>query len=299
MGSFERFAAAIRREFVFFALVFLLAGPCIEAEEPRRLTDDGTLKFAPTFVTDEAIVFAVHQVPNEVVLKRLDLKDHSQKRVHPNIAAHQWDPAYSNDGRLHAYSRSSASPQMVLVILNLEGKTESVYQPRESRAVARGACFSADSKRVFFHTSDVNGYQIASVDVTGGNFQLVTHTAGISAWPAVSPDGSHLAFSSSRDGNFEIYSLDLIQGTVQRLTESAGLDTRPNWSPDGSRIAFTSNRDGNYEIYVMGSDGSHLRRLTNHPDRDDWPVWHPDGVHLLTVSQRSGKSDLYLHSVGD
>lgn len=269
------------------------------AEEPRRLTDDGTLKFRPVFVNSETIVYAVHQAPNEVVLKRLDLKDGSEERVHPNVAAHQLDPSYSSDGRYHAYSRSTGSPQTVLVIVDLEANTEVVFAPRESRAIARGACFTPDSTRVLFHESDVNGHQIASVDVTGGDLQLLTQTAGISAWPAISPDGSRIAFSSSRDGDFEIYSMNLSDRNVVRLTESAGLDTRPSWSPDGSRIAFTSNRDGNYEIYVMNADGSHLRRLTDHPDRDDWPAWHPDGSSVLTVSERTGKSDLYLHAVGD
>ena len=50
---------------------------------------------------------------------------------------HQFDPAFSRDGRYHAFGRSSTSPQMVLVIEDTREKKDAVFQPRESRATAR------------------------------------------------------------------------------------------------------------------------------------------------------------------
>jgi TolB protein len=278
-------------------LVLCLAAGPLRAGEPLRLTADGKLKSAPAFAGPEEIVFAVHEAPNLVALRRLKVKEGIQELVHPAVKAHQFDAAYSADGRYHCFAMSSTSPQLVLVIQDAREKTEAVFRPREARAVVRGPSIAPDGRRVVFGLSDLGGHQIASVNMKGQDLKLLTNSPGTNTSPAFAPDGKRIAFSSSRDGDFEIYVMDADGGHVRRLTRSAGLDTRPAWSPDGKRIAFTSNRDGNYEIYVMNADGSALRRVTNHPGKDDYAAWHPDGKRLLAVSERGGKWDLYLYDV--
>ena len=266
--------------------------------EPRRLTHDGKRKLAPVFAAGgEEIVFAVHEAPNLVCIKRLKLKDGTQERVHPGIAAHQFDPAYSADGRYHCFGMSSTSPQIVLVIQDLKEKQEAVFRPRDSRAIARNPTIAPDGSRIVFTLSDNGGQQIASVDMQGKSLKRLTESAGTNTSPAFSPDGKQIAFASSRDGDFEIYVMDADGSNVQRLTKSPGMDIRPAWSPDGKRIVFTSNRDGNYKIYLMKADGSGVRRITNHPEKDDFATWHPDGKRILFVSDRGGKCDLYLGNV--
>ena len=205
-------------------------------------------------------------------------------------------PAFSRDGRFHAYARSSTSPQTVLVIQDTHDKKESVFRPRESRATVRNPSIAPDGSRIVFSLSDVGGHQINSVNAKAQDLKRLTDAAGMNAWPAFSPDAGKIAFGSSRTGDFEIYVMNADGSELQRLTRSPGLDVRPAWSPDGARIAFTSNRDGNYEIYVMNADGSDARNVTSHPARDDHPAWHPDG-RLAFVSDRDGGSDLYLDVV--
>src|SRR5262245_43364344 len=277
-------------------LCSLIASPLC-ASDPQRLGDDGRIMLAPTFVSEQEIVYSVHESPNLVALVKLNLKDGSRTRGHPGITAHQFDAAYSRDGRWHCYAMSANSPQLVLVIQDLKEKQEFVFRPRDARAVVRSPSISPDGKRVIFSLSDRGGQQIASVNMRGEDLKKLTESAGTNASPAYSPDGKQIAFSSSRDGDFEIYVMDADGANVRRLTKSPGLDTRPAWSPDGKHIAFTSNRDGNYEIYVMNTDGSNQRRLTNNPGKDDYPVWHPDGNRILFVSERAGKFDLYLIDV--
>jgi TolB protein len=274
----------------------LLAGS-LHAAEPQRLTTDGKLKSAPVFAGSQEIVFSVHESPNLVALKRLKLKHGTQERLHPSLTAHQFDPAFSPDGRYHCFALSAASPQLVLVIQDTKEKTEATFRPRDARAVVRGPSVSPDGRRVVFSLSDVGGYQIASVNVQGKDLKTLTTSAGLNTSPAFSPDGKRIAFSSSRDGDLEIYVMEAGGSNVRRLTRSPGLDTRPAWSPDGKRIAFTSNRDGNYEVYVMNADGSGPRNVTNRPGKDDYAAWHPDGNRLAIVSDRGGKSDLYLIDV--
>lgn len=271
----------------------------VDAAEPERITDDGKLKFTPVYRSRDEIVFAVHESPNLVCLKRLDLKDRSQTRLHPAVAAHQFDPAFSADGRYHCFVMSSGSPQMHLVIQDAQEKSEHDYRPREARAVARVPTIAPDGKRVAFSVSDVNGHQIGSVDMQGKDLRLLTQSSGINHAPAYSPDGRRIAFSSSREGDFDLYVMEADGSNVTQLFESPGLDERPAWSPDGQRIAFTSNRDGNYEIYLLELASGTQRKLTDHPEKDDFATWHPDGKRVLFVSSRDGKSDLYQVAVGE
>jgi Tol biopolymer transport system component len=263
----------------------------------RRLTHDGRRKLAPAFLNAREIAVAVHTAPTLVAILRLGLEGGAPQRLHPSATAHQFDPAFSRDGRLHAFALSATSPQMVLVIQDLRDRQEHAFRPRDARATARRPTFAPDGTRVAFGLSDLGGHQIASVNVQGKDLKLLTNSAGLNAMPAYSPDGKHIAFSSSRDGDFEIYVMDADGGNVRRLTHSPGLDTRPAWSPDGKRIAFTSNRDGCYRVHVMNADGSGPRCVSDHTGRDDYAAWHPDGGHLLVVSERDGQSDLYLLEV--
>jgi TolB protein len=294
--SFSEWICRSRRRQAIFAVVLgLSVYSAAKGAEPTRLTTDGTLKLAPAFVNNgDEVVFATHEIPNLVSIVILKLTEHSRRRLHPTVVNHQFDPAFSGDGRYHAYGRSSTSPQMVLVIEDNQEKKQAVFRPRESRATARNPSFAPDGSRVVFSLSDIGGHQIASVNPRGEDLKYLTKAVGMNAWPTYSPDGRKIAFGSSRSGDFEIYVMNADGSDLIRLTRSPGLDARPAWSPDGKRIAFTSNRDGNYEIYVMSADGSHLHNATSHPARDDYPAWHPDGRRLLFVSDRDGGSDLYL-----
>ena len=294
MSCSDRLMAPTSLHRLFALSVVLSAAIGVTGAEPGRLTTDGTLKLAPVFINNgNDVVFATHEIPNLVSIVCVNLSDHSRRRLHPTVVNHQFDPAFSRDGRYHAFGRSSTSPQMVLVIEDTQEKKDAVFRPRESRATARNPSFAPDGSRIVFSLSDIGGHQIASVNTRGEDLKYLTKAVGMNAWPAFSPDGRKIAFGSSRSGDFEIYVMNADGSDVVLLTRSPGLDVRPAWSPDGKTIAFTSNRDENYEIYVMNAaDGSNPRNATSHPGRDDHATWHPDGRRLLFVSDRDNGSDL-------
>lgn len=274
-------------------LCFVSTG--LNADEPRQLTSDGTLKFAPVFTAGgREIVFATHAVPKQVALKRLKLSDGSQELVHPSLSDHQFDPEFSSDGRYHCFVMSAKSPQLVLVIQDKKTNKQYTFQPPGARSTVRTPRMMPDNSRVVFTLSSPGGQQIASVNMQGQDLKKLTQSAGTNCWPAVSPDGKQIAFSSSREGSFDLYVMNADGSGVRRLTGSRFRDVRPAWSPDGKRIAFASARDGNYEIYMIDADGANLIRLTNHAERDDYPTWHPNGRQLLVVAERAGRHDLYL-----
>ncbi len=156
------------------------------ATEPVRLTRDGARKIAPTFIDDgAAIVFASHERPNLVALMQVSCRDGSRReRVLPGVVNHQFDPAFMPDGRYIAYSRTSTSPQSVLVIRDRREAHEAVFQPRDSRATVRHPSFSPDGSRVVFSLSDVGGQRIAVVDRAGRGLTILAASAGINGWPA-------------------------------------------------------------------------------------------------------------------
>ncbi|MCH7688099.1 MAG: PD40 domain-containing protein [Planctomycetes bacterium] len=281
------------------AALAVTASCCVcEAGEPQRLTSDGRLKFAPTFNDNgREIVFAVHNVPNRVSLMRLKLAGSGQELLYPSMSEHQFDPAFSIDGTIQSFVKSSGSPQLLLIIRHLKQDKEYVFTPQGARSTARTPCITPDGKRVVFTLSAPGGQQIASVNIEGADLRKLTQSTGTNCWPAVSPDGKKIVFSSSREGSFSLYVMNADGNNVQPLTQSQFRDMRPAWSPDGKRIAFTSVRDGNHEIYLIDSDGTNLMRLTHHPDRDDYPAWHPNGKQILSVSERNGLTDLYLFDV--
>jgi Tol biopolymer transport system component len=294
-----------------------------DGSKPRQLTFDGDLKLAPVFVDGgAAVVFSAHREPNRVGLTRMNLKDGKQRLLYPSLTPHQYDAAFSADGRFHCYVMSSISPQLVLVFNNLaaasgkqtirrsrardDGTSEIVdqvvasswvFRAEGARSTARTPRFMPDNSRIVFTLSGPGGRQIVSLDVNGKDLRRLTQSAGINCWPAISPDGRKIAFSSSRNGTLDLYLMNIDGSDVTRLTNMPARNIHTAWSPDGRRIAFTSARDGNDEIYVMQADGSHVLRVTHHPERDQYPTWHPDGRHVLAASERDGRFDLYLFEV--
>ena len=83
------------------------------ASEPVRLTPDGARKMAPAFIEGgAAIAYAAHERPNLVALVQVSCRDGSRReRVLPSVVNHQFDPAFTTDGRYLAYSRTATSPQ--------------------------------------------------------------------------------------------------------------------------------------------------------------------------------------------
>ncbi len=107
---------------------------------------------------------------------------------------------------------------------------------------------------------------------------LLTHDAGLSDFPALSPDGKMVAYSSDQglNGGPDIYVREVAGGPPVRLTTDGADNTMPDFSPDGSQIVFRSDRDGGgiYEIPALGGDV----RLLTHSGLN--PKFSPDGSQV-------------------
>jgi TolB protein len=276
--------------FFFVALASPLSGG-----EPKQLTKDGRFKTDPVLVDKgAAIVFTVQETPVQLSLMKLKLADGSETRLHPEAATGEFEATFTRDEAYYAFIQSRGNLNLKMVIRDVKGGKDGLYDPGGGFASFRRPCFAPDGNRIYFSSPTANGSEIVSVNRDGADKKTITQ-GGMNKDPAVSPDGKSIVFCSSRDGEYDFYVMNIDGNNVKRILKSPGLEARPSWSPDGKRVAFTSNRDGNYEIYVCDRDGSNLKRITNNSERDDYAAWHPDGKRLVVVSERKGNFDLWMY----
>jgi serine/threonine protein kinase/WD40 repeat protein len=134
------------------------------------------------------------------------------------VEAPAWDPAWSPDGRLVAYTTSFWTDP--------NGRSE----PGELWIV------------------DVTTRERRMVDTT----EPAVRAGGWSSdavSPAFSPDGSRLAYWGMRNGVRDIFTVSVEGGDVVRITDDVHLDWNPVWSPDGRAIWFLSDRGGQPGIW--------------------------------------------------
>ena len=278
-------------------IVALLAGMASRAlaAEPTRLTDDGRLKFSPTFESDgKAIVYLELEKPTLLRLMRLELATKKTTPLHVAPTASEFEPSWSRKSPVYAFAKLKGVLSISICIRNQQTGAEVEIPPAAGFSGLRSPAVADDGKRVAYIFPDGGGQRLLSVAGDGSDRRELADASSFNNWPDFSPEGKQVVFSSTRDGNYEVYVVPAEGGAARRLTDSPFQDIRPRFSPDGKQIAFTSHRDGNAELYVMDQDGANPRRLTDHAERDDYPVWHPDGDKLAAICERGGKHDLYL-----
>ena len=284
----------IRSIFIVALVPWVIVGHAL-ATEPTRLTDDGRLKFSPTFEPDgKAIVYVELEKPTLLRLMRLELATKKAAPLHAAATASEFEPAWSRRSPVYAFARLKGALSVCICIRNQQTGVEVEIPPAAGFSGLRSPAVASDGKRVAYNFPDGGGQRLLSVASDGSDRRELADASSINNWPDFSPDGKQVVFSSTRDGNYEVYLMPADGGAARRLTDSPFQDIRPRFSPDGKQIAFTSHRDGNAELYVMDQDGANLRRLTDHAERDDYAAWQPSGVQLAAICERGGKHDLYL-----
>ena len=139
-----------------------------------------------------------------------------------------WNPAWSPDGRMLAYTFGDTTRSLQIHVVKIEGAPHdsAVTDSLDRRMSAQMPSWSPDGRKlaVQWSTDSGKGSRIAVIDMP---------TRRMTVLDAPPP------------------------GDVTSVRDEV-----PSWFPDGKRIAFQSNRGGNVDVWVVMADGSTMRQLT-------------------------------------
>ena len=168
-------------------------------------------------------------------------------------------PAYSGDGRLAYFARSSDDPAAGI---HVDGSPIHQVSYDASSYLAW-----APDGRSLIYTGGFPGGLLRLPLPEEAVTVLVTPEAGETiTQPAVSPDGGHIAFmrfGGTRDHQ-EIWVATSSGAEAHRLTAGSG-DGSPAWTPDGAYIAFSRLGGSAPGIYVIAPAGGTPQRIIGVP----------------------------------
>ena len=165
------------------------------------------------------------------------------------------------------------------------------------------AYFSFDGQRLTFQSTPRDGQcdQIYTMDLDGGNVELLSTGEGRTTCSYFYPAGDKVLYSSTHhfsaqcpappdfsrgyvwpvSAAYDVFVQDLTDGSLTQLTAEDGYDAEATFSPTGDRIVFTSTRDGDLDLYSMNPDGSDVVRLTDRLGYDGGAFYSPDGTQIV------------------
>jgi TolB protein len=173
-------------------------------------------------------------------------------------------PAFSPDGRLLAFARSSEEGTDVYtadVAQNccLQRLTVGRYSDNLSPT------FAPDGRRITFVSTRAGAPQIYVMAADGTDQELFAPfdygVTGSSNGPEWSPDGASVVFHRDVNRAPQVFVLDVASRRVRQLT-SSGRNEDPTWAPDGRHIAFVSDRSGRRQLWVIDLVTGRIRQLT-------------------------------------
>ncbi|MEO1995826.1 MAG: hypothetical protein ABGZ17_11190, partial [Planctomycetaceae bacterium] len=138
---------------VLFGVIALLNGIAIDslvAEEPRRLTSDGRIKFTPVFLDRDSLAYVDFEKPELTVIKRLKLTDNSTSQLHPKANTQELEPAFFSGGDRCVFLRARGTLSVGMVIRDETSGRDIEVPPENGFCGFRCPTFSRDGKRVVY-----------------------------------------------------------------------------------------------------------------------------------------------------
>ena len=211
-------------------------------------------------------------------------------------------PVWSPDGKHIAYVKRGRSAWNVdLWLMNPDGS--------DAHKVSDGggwACWSPDSRWLYFSPPSQNGFRIEKASPAGGPNLLVREEG---QKPAVDA-GGRLFFVLSLPAlnglsDMEILEANPENGPAQKLARisgsrlSSGLLMQPVLSPDGKWLAVLLTDGPSTDIWVQPTAGGSMRRITDFGRQATFITrrvsWSSDG-HSIYAAVGQGEADIVLLS---
>lgn len=194
--------------------------------------------------------------------------------------------AYIN--AINPYNRFQSVYQ--LIVADYDGFNPQILLQQQRNPIAMPT-WSADGKHIAYVSYHNGGMAVYTIDVTTGQFKVVSNRTGINNAPAFAPNGQSIALALSPDANenTNIYVQNLRTGQLSAPLSLNGINTAPTYSPDGKTIAFVSDRSGQPLIYTIASDSRYPTStlLSGEPNQALDPEYTPDGKNIVFMYQRA------------
>ncbi len=292
----------MRTRLLIAALVVpLLAAPAAASPPPPEPLPLSATSKAPT-IAYSALPFSEAAGPSRAFLGAGDIRvmrsDGTDERAVTTGPTTEFEPAFSPDGKLIAFSSDRGDPS--------SGRTDIWVVRRDGTGLrqvttglnARGPAWSRDGKRIAAGTDK----GIATFSPIGKDLIQVTtnnaeHTDFAPVWNLT---GSHLVFTRTTLANGATTAQSIWfaaadgSGPKRMIGEKAlpGYLSQPDISPDGKLVAFLQADANGTGIWLADLSGTVIRRLAfSRTGYVNSPAFSPDGQWVLfTHSGPDGRS---------
>ena len=154
--------------------------------------------------------------------------------------------------------------------------------------------WSADGKRILFHTFRDGNSELYWIDQDGSNPINLTNSPSEDSFGDNSADGQWIVFQSDRTGNNDLYLMRSDGSDLRNLTNSPTNESYPSFAPDGNRVAFSRElKPGDTELFIMQIDGSADVQITRSNGNNFAPSWSADGTTIVYHTDRDGSAEIY------
>ena len=177
-----------------------------------------------------------------------DVKSEDEKQLTKNRRA--FYPSYSRDGSMITYVVNNDGT------LNLEVADKNGNNPKRLTTFNNGEQvynpqFTPDGNSVVFDYSFEEERDIASIDISSGEMELIFDERGVDTrTPIFSKDGEKMYFASDRTGIFNIYSYDLNSKEIKQVTNVLGGAFMPSIDGNGN-LTYSSFEPDGYKIALL------------------------------------------------
>jgi len=212
-----------------------------------------------------------------------------------------WSPAFSPDGNLIAFIRSSG-PGLVddlYVVAATGGEPKRLTFDKSD--IDGAPSWTPDSREIIFPSSRRGLSALWRIAASGGVPKRVGGVGTSAFEPAVALKTQRLAYRSGlvRRNLWMVPLRDMKHAarTPQLLLATKGETTLSHFSPDGRKIVFESTQSGYDEIWTVNSDGSNPAQLTFLNGMSGTPRWSYDGRFVAFDYRPADHSEIYLVEV--
>ena len=213
-----------------------------------------------------------------------------------------WSPAFSPDGKLIAFLRSSGPGHIddLYVVAAAGGEPKRLTFDR--RYIDGAPTWTPDGLDIIFSSARGGLSSLWRIAAAGGGVPSRIEGAGTSVFsPAVALKNQRLAYVNVFV-QVNLWKVSLsdpkhIAQAPQLLLATKGETVLSHFSPDGRKLVFESTQSGYREIWTVNSDGSNPSQLTFLNGESGTPRWSRDGRFIAFDYRPADHSEIYMVEV--